>query len=102
MIPIVAEHGAELGSLCQRYGVARLDLFGSAATGKYHPADSDLGFLVEFRKSPAGGYADAYFGLLKSLELLFERSVDLVVESAIKNPYFRESVEETRVLLYAA
>ena len=102
MIPIVAEHGAELESLCQRYSVARLDLFGSAATGAYRPKDSDLDFLVEFRESPIGGHANAYFGLLKSLEQLFERPVDLVVESAIKNPYFRESVEETRVLAYAA
>ncbi len=103
MIPAVAEHAAELESICQRYSVARLDLFGSAATGKYRPEDSDLDFLVEFQELPAGGHASVYFGLLKSLErLFFGRPVDLVVESAIKNPYFRESVEETRVMIYAA
>ena len=30
------------------------------------------------------------------------RPVELVVASAIKNPYFRESVERTQALLYAA
>jgi predicted nucleotidyltransferase len=40
--------------------------------------------------------------LLESLEQLFGRPVDLVVESAIKNPYFRQAIEPTRVLLYAA
>jgi len=49
-----------------------------------------------------GAYADSYFGLLEALEQLFNRPVDLVVASAIKNPYFRESIERTRVLLYAA
>lgn len=65
--------------------------------------DSDLDFLVEFDLS-AGieGYADRYFDLLEALEQLFRRPVDLVVDSAIKNPYFRESVDETRELRYAA
>lgn len=102
MISTVAERSAELESLCQRYGVLRLELFGSAVTGDYRHAGSDLDFLVEFKKPPFGGYAHAYFGLLKSLEQLFERPVDLVVESAIRNPYFRESVDESRVLVYAA
>ena len=39
---------------------------------------------------------------MEALEQLFQRPVDLVVESAIKNPYFRESVERSKALLYAA
>jgi hypothetical protein len=57
-------------------------------------------FLVDFEPLPRGSYADAYFGLRDDLERLLERPVDLVVESAIKNPYFRESVETTQALLY--
>lgn len=102
MIPIVAQRGAQLEHLCQRYSVARLDLFGSAATGEHRAADSDLDFLVEFQELPLRAYGMAYFGLLKSLEQLFQRPVDLVDDSTIDNPYFRESVEETRVMLYAA
>jgi predicted nucleotidyltransferase len=51
---------------------------------------------------PPGAYADAFFGLKESLEQLFGRPVDLVAAAAIHNPYFRESVEGGRVLLYAA
>ena len=102
MVPIVAEHSAELESLCQRYSVLRLELFGSAATGEYHPTDSDLDFLVEFQKLPPGGHASAYFGLLDALDRLFGRPVDLIVDSAIENPYFRQSVDRTKELLYAA
>lgn len=93
-------HQPEISVLCRRYRVRRLDLFGSAATGKAG-ADSDLDFLVEFEPM-AEGYADAYFGLLEALQDLFRKPVDLVVSSAIRNPYFRRSVESSRELLYAA
>ena len=49
MIPTVAEHSDELKPICLRYNVQRLDLFGSAATGEYHPEESDLDFVVEFQ-----------------------------------------------------
>ena len=102
MIPIVAERSAELESLCQSYGVLRLELFGSAATGEYWQVDSDLDFLVEFQELPVRAYGAAYFGLLKSLERMFDCSVDLVDNSSIKNPYLREAVNESKVLVYAA
>ena len=86
MIPIVEERVGELQQLCIRYRVLRLDLFGSAATGNYYGRENDLDFLVEFQTLPSGEYADAYFGLLEALELLFGHPVDLVVDSAIKNP----------------
>jgi predicted nucleotidyltransferase len=102
MIPDFAGHQEELERLCRRYHVQRLDLFGSAAAGTYRPGKSDLDFLVEFEPLPPGAYADTYFGLLEALVELFKHRVDLVVASAIRNPYFRESVERTRSLLYAA
>ena len=102
MIPIVEKRVGELQQLCIRYRVQRLDLFGSAATDNYHGSESDLDFLVEFQTLPSGEYADAYFGLLEALELLFGYPVDLVVDSAIKNPFFRQRVDETRTRLYAA
>ena len=97
MIPIVEERVGELQQLCIRYRVLRLDLFGSAAAGNYHGRESDLDFLVEFQTLASGE-----FGLLEALESLFGHPVDLVVDSAIKNPFFRQRVDETRTLLYAA
>ena len=103
MIPDVAKRDDELKGLCLRYRVSRLELFGSAATGQRHPAESDLDFVVEFQGAAlAEGYADAYFGLLEEMEQLFGRPVDLVVRSAIKNPYFLQSVEETMTSIYEA
>ena len=102
MNPIIDDNRDELLSLCEKYRVKRLDIFGSAVGEKFDPETSDLDFLVTFKDLDFGEYADTYFGLLKSLQELFDRHIDLVTESAIDNPYFRESVEETRMLLYAA
>ena len=102
MIPELARHKAALEELCRRYKVRRLELFGSAAVGRDRPGESDLDFLVEFELVQPGSYADIYFGLLEDLQQLFGRPVDLVVASAIRNPYFRDSVERTKALVYAS
>ena len=102
MIPTVANRTDDLKRICLRYNVRRLDLFGSAATNEHQSTDSDLDFVVEFKPAAFAAYADTYFGLLEALEQLFGKPVDLVVGSAIKNPYFLQSVEKTRVSVYEA
>jgi len=102
MHPELARHQEALERLCRQFRVRRLELFGSAATGRYRPGESDVDFLVEFEPLPPGAYADAYFGLLEALETLLARPIDLVMASAIENPYFQQSVDETKVLIFAA
>jgi predicted nucleotidyltransferase len=102
MIAAIRENRDALDELCRRFRVCRLELFGSAARGGFDPDSSDLDFLVEFEELEQGEYADTYFGLLEELTRLFQRKVDLVMISAIKNPYLLESIERSRMLLYAA
>jgi hypothetical protein len=102
MIADIALHREELRELCRRFHVRRLDVFGSAARGDFDPARSDLDFLVEFQSLQPGAYVDAFFGLKEGLEQLFGRTVDLVSAASIRNRYFRQSVERTKALLYAA
>ncbi len=102
MHKVIEEQRTALHQLCARYHVQRLSLFGSAANNQFDPATSDLDFLVEFQPLKPGEYANAYFGLREELEALFQRPVDLVMASAVKNPYFREQLEATKVELYAA
>jgi uncharacterized protein len=101
-LPAIAARRSELAQLCRSYHVQRLEIFGSALKGAFDPAHSDLDFLVEFEPLPAGAYADAFLGFKEALEHLFGRAVDLVVPSAIRNPYFRQSIERGKTLLYAA
>jgi uncharacterized protein len=98
----IEQKSEELSDLCRHYHVQRLAIFGSALRADFDSQYSDFDFLVEFLPLPAGSYADAYFGLMEGLEKLFQRPVDLVVESAIKNPYFLKSVEQNKHGLYAA
>ena len=102
MIAAIREHGEALETLCRRFRVRRLELFGSAVSEEFDPKTSDLDFLVEFEELDADAYADTYFGLLEELGALFQRKVDLVMPSAVKNPYFLQSIERSRTLLYAA
>jgi len=92
----------DLSRLCTKFGVRRLDLFGSAATGAFDPAHSDVDLLVEFEAQSGMTPFDQYFGLKEALAALLGREVDLVMEGASQNPYFLESVNKSRRLLYAA
>jgi predicted nucleotidyltransferase len=94
-------HREDLVALCRRRHVRRLDLSGSTARGEAR-AGSDYDFLVEFEPLPPGGYATAYFGLMEDLQALLGAPVELIVERAIRNPYFRQSLDARREALYAA
>ena len=100
MHAILEDHRSEVEELCREYRVRRLDVFGSAVRGNFRLDQSDLDFLVEFHPPAQGDSWKRYFDLLHGLEDLFGRHIDLVEDSAIKNPYFRESVDETRELFY--
>jgi predicted nucleotidyltransferase len=102
MHPVITAKLALLEALCRKHHVLRLELFGSAAADNFDPSRSDLDFVVEFLPVERHGLKDVYFDLLEDLERLFARPVDLIERSAIRNPYFRASVDATKVPLYAA
>jgi predicted nucleotidyltransferase len=99
---MIDEHQHELADICRRFHVARLELFGSAATDEFDPQRSDLDFLVTFGDVHGGQRFDTYFGLQQALVDLFGRSVDLVEAGAPRNPYFVRRLNESRRLVYAA
>ena len=103
MIPLIEDKRSAIEALCKRYGVARLEVFGSATGSSFNPQTSDLDFLVTFGPpEPGMDAADQYFELLFALEELFHRRIDLVCAKAMRNPYFIRSVNAGRRVLYAA
>jgi predicted nucleotidyltransferase len=103
MIADIALRREELRELCRRFHVRRLDLFGSAAGDDFDPTRSDLDFLVEFGpRAPDALSLKTLFGLKESLEALFGRSVDLVEPGAIRNPYLKASIEDSREPVFEA
>lgn len=95
-----AEKLEALAALCRRFHVRTLDVFGSAVTGRFDPARSDLDFLVEFEEPRPPVPGDSWFGFGRELEALFGRSVDVLFQSSLKNPFLRRSVEATKRRLF--
>ncbi len=102
MHPLIVEKRPQIESLCRRFGVTRLELFGSATSADFAEDHSDFDFLVEFDFGGEVKALDAYFGLKEGLEALLGRPVDLVTPSAIKNPYLRAEVDRQRQPVYGA
>lgn len=101
MIGLVEEKLEAIKQLGVRYSVRQLELFGSAAEGRFEPESSDLDFLVEFLPMPATRHADCYFGLLEALQELFGCGVDLLETPRLSNPFFLDAIQATRTVLYA-
>jgi predicted nucleotidyltransferase len=91
-----------IAALCRRYGVVRMDVFGSAIRDDYRVGTSDVDLLADFGDQDPFQLIDAYFGMLDELRTLLGTRVDLVMSDAIKNPYIRAEVERTKQPLYAA
>ena len=102
MTALIEQNKAAIQQLCRQYGVKQFELFGSAVAGCFDEKTSDLDFLVEFLPTDPAGHAHSYLNLLVALEDLFGRKIDLLEIKAIKNPYLMESINQTRIELYAA
>ncbi|GAP71670.1 hypothetical protein SAMD00024442_16_21 [Candidatus Symbiothrix dinenymphae] len=89
----------DISDICRQYKVKTLYAFGSVLTDKFHN-DSDVDLIVDFREIPVEDYADNYFDLKFSLQDVLKRPIDLLEEQAIKNPYFRQSIEQKKQLVY--
>ena len=99
----IAEKKRELSELYRRYGVARLEVFGSAAHGTdFDPLTSDADFLVEFRLDNGRAPLRQYFDFAEALRQSLGRPVDLVELDAIGNPYLRAAIDKSRELVYAS
>jgi predicted nucleotidyltransferase len=85
--------------LCEQYNVKTLYAFGSVLTDKFDKK-SDVDLIVDFQPIPVEDYADNYYDFKFSLQDVFERPVDLLEEQAIRNPYFRQSINQKKQLVY--
>ena len=87
-----------LRGVCERYGVARLEVFGSVSRGEDGPG-SDIDLLYELKPGARLGFS--FFDLEDELVELFGRPVDLVPRDGI-NKYLREAILADAQAFYAA
>lgn len=102
MHPAISQHRSAISAICRRYGIRRLEVFGSAARADdFNPLTSDADFLVEFASDVQPGLL-AFFGAKADLEKLLGRDVDLVEAGSVRNPYILASINRNRQAIYAA
>lgn len=89
-----------IAALCERFGVSHLEAFGSATGSQFNPESSDFDFLVELDAQIPGSRAKRWTELAEALEQLLGRHVDLVNPRYIRNPYFLQAVNRSRMPIY--
>ena len=92
---------SDLITLCKKYKVSKLWVFGSILTPRFND-QSDIDFSVSFNKSKIKleDYADNYFDFQENLKLLFQREIDLACDDSVSNPYFKQELNKTKLLIY--
>jgi hypothetical protein len=96
---LIDDNREKLFELCQSHNVDELYLFGSILKDNFLDS-SDVDILVQFSKQEVVVYFDNYMDFKEKLELLFNRSVDLVENQSIRNPIFRNVVDREKQLFY--
>jgi len=103
MVPAILEHREDIADLCRRYGVIRLEVFGSAARGTDFDADrSDIDFMIDLGERSLT--LTAYLDLKDELEALFGRSVDLIERKTVeqsRNYIRRKNILGNAEVVYA-
>lgn len=89
----------EINQLCKTNKVKSLFAFGSITREDFNE-NSDIDLVVDFEEDDPFKYTDLYFSLKNKLEDLFNRQVDLLEERAIKNKFFRQQLDSTKVKIY--
>jgi predicted nucleotidyltransferase len=97
----IATHLHSIRGLCLRFGVRRLEVFGSAARGAGFREDaSDADFLVAFGSVDHLRPLDQFVGFAEALRDTLGRPVDLVEAGALSNPFVIAEIEAERELVF--
>jgi len=96
---ILEQYNDAIQNLCITHKVKRLYAFGSVLTNNFNKK-SDIDLIVDFEAIDVANYADNYFDFKFSLQDILKRPIDLLEETAIKNPYFRQAINQKRQLVY--
>ena len=89
----------QIQELCKINKVKSLFAFGSVLRSDFNES-SDIDLIVDFNEKDPIKYTDLYFNLKDKLETILTRNVDLLEERAIKNKFFREELDNTKVKIY--
>ena len=96
----IEDHKQVIEEICRNLRVKHLDLVGSASRDDFQPERSDIDVLVEF--NGIDRLFARYFDLKNRLEEELGRQVDVIQDSAVKNPYIRRTMDRDKVRIYGS
>lgn len=99
-IPHLLVSDDRLADFCRRWKITEMSLFGSAVREDFRP-DSDIDILVSFEAGAGWSLLDL-MTIQEELVVLLGRPVDLIEEAALRNPYRRAAILESKQIVYAA
>ncbi|MDO9464162.1 MAG: nucleotidyltransferase domain-containing protein [bacterium] len=97
----IKPYEGKVSKICNELHLKKLDLFGSATNDNFG-AGSDIDIIVEFAQKENDNLFDRYFELKERLRNVFHRSVDIIIEGSVRNPFLKESLNRTRKNIYVA
>ncbi|MFM7464459.1 MAG: nucleotidyltransferase family protein, partial [Cyanobium sp.] len=80
---LIDQKREEIAEACQRYGIERLFIFGSALREDFRPGESDIDLLVEFGPLEVTKLFHAYLDAREAFRKIFQADVDLVMQDAV-------------------
>ena len=89
-------------ALCKNHRVKQIYVFGSSVTENFDSSESNIKLLVEIDEPDPEERSEKILSLWDKLEAFFKRKVVLLTNPNIRNPYLRQSVNESKVLIYDA
>jgi predicted nucleotidyltransferase len=96
------ENRDDFVALCKNHHVKQIYAFGSSVSEKFDTEKSDIDLLVEIDEPDPIEKGEKILSLWDKLEAFFKRKVDLLANPNIRNPYLRQSIENSKVLIYDA
>jgi uncharacterized protein len=96
----IEQRPMEFMTLCKNHNVANLYVFGSSFSDNFKEESSDIDMLIEIDTEDPIERGENLMSIWDKLESFFQRKVDLLTPSSIKNPVLLKSIEETKMLLY--
>lgn len=90
----------EFDKLCKEHSVKTIFAFGSSVTGNFDIEKSDIDILVEIEEPDPVERGEKLISLWDKLEAFFNRKVDLISNQVVRNPFLRQNIENSKVLIY--
>ena len=99
-IPHLVVSDDRIADFFRQWKITEMSVFGSVVREDFRP-DSDIDVLVSFEACAGWSLLDV-MTIQQEFAALLERPVDLVEEAALRNPYRRAAILESKQIVYAA